>query len=80
MKDRSATTNCYRLIYKGGHTHSDFYLHLSARTRSVKSKGYSNRTKKDDTYETLIHEMKEVDENAGRSAVVHKINNIRTTF
>jgi hypothetical protein len=47
---------------------------------NVKSKDYSNRTKKDDAYESLIHKMKQVDEQADSAAVVNSINNLRITF
>jgi hypothetical protein len=46
----------------------------------VKSRDYYNRSKKDESYETLIGKVQEVEPDATRDTVVKKVNNLRRAF
>jgi hypothetical protein len=45
-----------------------------------KWKDCGNWTKKNAVHKTLIYKMKELDEDAGRTVIVNKINNLIITF
>lgn len=47
---------------------------------NVKTKDYSNRIKKNEAYERLVHKLKEKDDGATRDTVTKKINNMRSSF
>ena len=46
----------------------------------IKSKDYHNRDKKETAYKILTEKLKEIDVDADRSAVVRKINNMRSSI